>query len=197
MEASQSAMTRAGVLSFIGVALLYIAGFGCVRHPMMALIALLVPMAWSFGYIMLSVGHLNILSSAFATIVIGLGSDYGVYHIAQYLRLRGREPAHPRGPAGDGPQRRPRHHDRRRGHGAGVLHDRAERLPGHRRVGHHRRRRHRCCAGSPSLTTLPAMIQWSDAKRPPWKAPAPLDVYGWLSPLVELARAAAWRPTWP
>ncbi len=54
----------------------------------MALVALLVPMGWSFGYILLTVGHLNILSSAFATIVIGLGSDYGVYHIAQYLRYR-------------------------------------------------------------------------------------------------------------
>ncbi len=88
MESSQAAMAQAGVLSFIGVALLYVAGFGCVRHPTMALVALLVPMGWSFGYILLTVGHLNILSSAFATIVIGLGSDYGVYHIAQYLRYR-------------------------------------------------------------------------------------------------------------
>ena len=88
MESSQYAMAQAGVLSFLGVGLLYIAGFGCVRHPAMALTCLLVPMGWSFGYILLTVGHLNILSSAFATIVIGLGSDYGVYHIAQYLRFR-------------------------------------------------------------------------------------------------------------
>ena len=88
MESSESAMTQAGILSFIGVALLYVAGFGCVRHPLMATIALLVPMAWAFGFIMMTLGHLNILSSAFATIVIGLGSDFGVYHIAQYLSLR-------------------------------------------------------------------------------------------------------------
>ncbi len=88
MESSQAAMAQAGLLSFIGVGLLYVAGFGCVRHPVMALVALLVPMGWSFGYILVTIGHLNILSSAFATIVIGLGSDYGVYHIAQYLRYR-------------------------------------------------------------------------------------------------------------
>ena len=88
MESSQTAMAQAGVFSFVGVALLYIAGFGSVRHPTMALAALLVPMGWAFGYILVTVGHLNILSSAFATIVIGLGSDYGVYYIAQYLRLR-------------------------------------------------------------------------------------------------------------
>ena len=87
MESSQTAMAEAGVLSFIGVALLYVAGFGCVRHPVMALVALLVPMGWAFGYIVMTIGHLNILH-AFATIVIGLGSDYGVYYIAQYLRYR-------------------------------------------------------------------------------------------------------------
>ena len=135
-------MAQAGVLSFIGVGLLYIAGFGCVRHPAMALTCLLVPMGWSFGYILLTVGHLNILSSAFATIVIGLGSDYGVYHIAQYLRLSRREDVHLRGPDGNGPQRRPRPDDQRRGHRLGLLHHRPERFSRHRRVGHYRRRRH-------------------------------------------------------
>ena len=33
MESSQTAMTQAGILSFLGVALLYVAGFGCFRHP--------------------------------------------------------------------------------------------------------------------------------------------------------------------
>ena len=56
------------------------------QHPSLTLGVLSVS---AFGYILLTVGHLNILSSAFATIVIGLGSDFGVYHIAQYLRYRG------------------------------------------------------------------------------------------------------------
>ena len=183
MEASQSAMTQAGILSFVGVALLYVAGFGCVRHPLMALIALLVPMAWSFGYIVMSVGHLNILSAAFGTIVIGLGSDFGVYYIAQYLRLRGQKL-----------QTREALLETARSAGRGIttgalstslafftigLSD----FPGIAELG--------IIAGGgillcwvAAMTTLPAMIQWSDSKRPPWKAPAPLDIYAWMRPLT-------------
>ncbi len=187
MESSQAAMAQAGVFSFVGVALLYIAGFGCVRHPAIALAALLVPMGWAFGYILLTVGHLNILSSAFATIVIGLGSDYGVYHIAQYLRFRAAnmstfealmETARTVGP--------------------GLttsavatalafftigLSD----FPGIAELG--------IIAGGgillcwlASLTTLPALLHWSDAHRAPWPVPAPLDVYAWFRPLTERPR---------
>jgi hopanoid biosynthesis associated RND transporter like protein HpnN len=184
MEASQRAMTWAGILSLVGVALLYIAGFGCVRHPMMALAALLLPMVWSFGYIVMTVGHLNILSSAFATIVIGLGSDYGVYHIARYLRLRA-----------ENVPTRAALMETTRSIGPGVTTSAVatalafytiglSEFPGIAELG--------IIAGGgillcwiAALTTLPAMIQWSDAKRPPWRAPAPLDVYAWLRPLAE------------
>ena len=183
MESSQTAMAQAGVLSFIGVGLLYVAGFGCVRHPVMALVALLVPMGWSFGYILLTVGHLNILSSAFATIVIGLGSDYGVYHIAQYLRYRAEKMSTFDALLAT-----------TRSIGPGLttsavatalafysigLSD----FPGIAELG--------IIAGGgillcwlAALTTLPALIHWSDAHRPPWPVPAPLDVYAWFRPLV-------------
>jgi predicted RND superfamily exporter protein len=187
MESSQAAMAQAGVLSFIGVGLLYVAGFGCVRHPMMALVALLVPMGWSFGYILLTIGHLNILSSAFATIVIGLGSDYGVYHIAQYLRYRGEKMSTFDALLAT-----------TRSIGPGLttsavatalafysigLSD----FPGIAELG--------IIAGGgillcwvAALTTLPALIHWSDAHRPPWPIPAPLDVYAWFRPLVRRPR---------
>ena len=183
MESSQVAMTQAGVLSFIGVGLLYVAGFGCVRHPMMALVALLVPMGWAFGYILLTVGHLNILSSAFATIVIGLGSDYGVYHIAQYLRYRSEKMSTFDALLAT-----------TRAIGPGLttsavatalafysigLSD----FPGIAELG--------IIAGGgillcwlAALTTLPALLHWSDADRQPWRVPAPLDVYAFLRPLA-------------
>ena len=183
MESSQTAMAQAGVLSFIGVGLLYVTGFGCVRHPAMALVALLVPMGWSFGYILLTVGHLNILSSAFATIVIGLGSDYGVYHIAQYLRYRGEKMSTFDALLAT-----------TRSIGPGLttsaiatalafysigLSD----FPGIAELG--------IIAGGgillcwlAALTTLPALLHWSDAHRPPVPIPAPLDVYAWFRPLV-------------
>jgi uncharacterized protein len=187
MESSTSTMTQAGILSFVGVAVLYVAGFGCFRHPIMAVIALMLPMAWSFGYITLAVGHLNILSSAFGTIVIGLGSDFAVYHIAQYLRLRGQslstrdallETARSVGP----------------GITTGALSTALAffvigltGFPGVAELG--------IVAGGgivlcwvAAMTVLPAMIQWYDNKWPLGRMPPPLDLYVWLKPLLDRPR---------
>ncbi len=87
MRTSQTSMLEATLLSLAGVACLFIAGFGGVRHPLMAVLALLIAMAWSFGYITLGVGHLNILSMAFGVILIGLGIDFGIHFVARYLQL--------------------------------------------------------------------------------------------------------------
>ncbi len=183
MESSQAAMAQAGVLSFIGVGLLYIAGFGCVRHPVMALVALLVPMGWSCGYILLVVGHLNILSSAFATIVIGLGSDYGVYHIAQYLRYRSEKMSTFDALLATTRSIGPGLTTSAVATAAAFYSIGLSDFPGIAELG--------IIAGGgillcwvAALTTLPALIHWSDAQRPPWPAPAPLDVYAWCRPLV-------------
>ena len=70
------------------MALLFVAGFGGVRHALLANLVLLIGMAWSFGYVTLVVGHLNILSVSFTVTLIGIGIDYGVYYVARYLQLR-------------------------------------------------------------------------------------------------------------
>ena len=88
MQASQSDMVRASVISLIGVACLFIAGLGGVRHPLLTVCTLLLAIAWSFGYITFAVGHLNILSVAFGVILIGLGIDFGIHYVARYLQLR-------------------------------------------------------------------------------------------------------------
>jgi hypothetical protein len=33
-----------------------------------------------------------------------------------------------------------------------------------------------------AVVTLPALLEWSDTHRAPWRVPAPLDIYGWLRP---------------
>lgn len=88
MQSSQTSMLWATLLSLTGVALLFMAGFGGIRHPLLAVAALLLGMVWSFGYITLAVGHLNILSVSFSVILIGLGIDFGIHYIARYLLLR-------------------------------------------------------------------------------------------------------------
>jgi hopanoid biosynthesis associated RND transporter like protein HpnN len=90
MRSSQTSMTWAGILSFVGVALVFLLGFGGWRHPLIGNVALMAGMAWAFGFATLAVGHLNILSSAFGAILIGQGIDFGVYYLAGYLHQRGR-----------------------------------------------------------------------------------------------------------
>ena len=88
MRSSQSSMFWASLLSLVGVSLLFVAGFGGVRHALLASLVLLLGMAWAFGYVTLTVGHLNILSVSFTVMLIGIGIDFGVYYVARYLELR-------------------------------------------------------------------------------------------------------------
>ena len=89
MRSSQVSMLQASLLSLVGVACLFVAGFGGIRHPLITVGSLLLAMAWSFGYITLAIGHLNILSISFGVILIGLGIDFGVHYVARYLQLHG------------------------------------------------------------------------------------------------------------
>jgi hypothetical protein len=89
MRSSQSSMFWASLVSFVGVGLLFVAGFGGLRHAILANAVLLLGMAWSFGYVTLSVGHLNILSVSFTVTLIGIGIDYGIHYISRYMQLRG------------------------------------------------------------------------------------------------------------
>jgi uncharacterized protein len=88
MQASQTDTIWTSVLSLVGVLLLFVAGYGGLRHAALAGSVLLLGMAYSFGFITLAIGHLNILSSAFAVVLIGLGIDFGIHYVASYLRLR-------------------------------------------------------------------------------------------------------------
>ena len=88
MSTSQKDMLYAGVVSLFGVVCLFIAGFGGLRHPLLTVATLLLALAWSFGFVTVAVGHLNILSISFAVILIGLGIDFGIHYVARYLQLR-------------------------------------------------------------------------------------------------------------
>ncbi len=88
MQSSEKSMSAATFLSFAGVLAVIIVAFGGFRHAFMAMTALVVGMVWACGCIALTVGHLNVLSIAFGSILFGLGIDYGIYYVARYLQLR-------------------------------------------------------------------------------------------------------------
>ncbi len=83
MVASQNDSNFAGWLALAGVALLYLVVYRGIRYPFMTVMALLVGTAWALGWTTLTVGHLNILSSAFAVMLIGMG-DYGVLWVTRF-----------------------------------------------------------------------------------------------------------------
>jgi hypothetical protein len=88
MRSSQQSMVWASGLSLAAVVIVIIAGFGGIRHALMANGVLVIGMAWAFGWATASVGHLNILSVTFTVTMIGVGIDYGTYYVGRYLELR-------------------------------------------------------------------------------------------------------------
>ena len=88
MAMSNDAMIKATLLAFVGVCIIFMAGFGSLRHPLLAVFTLAVAFAWTMGYITLAVGHLNILSIAFGAMLVGLGTDFTVHFLGRYLDLR-------------------------------------------------------------------------------------------------------------
>ena len=182
MRCSHLSMTLASVLSFTGVLAVMIVAFGAFRHSLMAMGALMLGMTWSCGCITLTVGHVNILSIAFGSILFGLGIDYGVYYVARYLQLRETsrstseaivETARTVGP----------------GITTGALTSAIAffatgltEFSGVAQLG--------VIAGGgillcwvAQMTVLPAMIQLADAHGPRRKMPAPLNLNLWLRPL--------------
>ncbi|MDZ7619550.1 MAG: MMPL family transporter [Patescibacteria group bacterium] len=182
MRTSQTSMMEASLLSLVGVACLFIAGFGGVRHPLMTVLALLIGMAWSFGYITLALGHLNILSMAFGVILIGRGIDFGIHFVARYLQLQNEVRDCARSLE-----------ETARGVGPGIVTGGvttaiaffmagATEFTGVAELG--------IIAGGgillclvAALTVLPAMIVLSDQHRRHKPLPVPLDLHSWMTPI--------------
>lgn len=87
MAASERDSQRAAWLALAGVAILYLVFYRRWRYPVFTVATLLVGTAWAMGWTTLTVGHLNILSAAFAVMLIGMG-DYGVLWVTRYGQER-------------------------------------------------------------------------------------------------------------
>ncbi len=68
---------------------LFATAFGAFRRPLMAVAALLAGVGWMLGPIALYPGHLTLLSAFFASILFGLGVDYGIHVVDRIEELVG------------------------------------------------------------------------------------------------------------
>jgi hopanoid biosynthesis associated RND transporter like protein HpnN len=75
--------TVASIAAFVLITVLMLVVFRGVVVPVLAAASLLVGMAWSFGWLVLSVGHLQLLSVVFSVILLGLGVDFALHLVAR------------------------------------------------------------------------------------------------------------------
>jgi hopanoid biosynthesis associated RND transporter like protein HpnN len=87
MVASQHDTELASWLALSAVGALYLIVFRGVRYPLLTIGTLVVGITWAMGWLTLTVGHLNILSTTFAVMLIAMG-DYGVLWVTRYEQAR-------------------------------------------------------------------------------------------------------------
>jgi len=87
MATSMDDMKVASVLSLLLTIVLLLVAFRGLRNTMAAMTTLLCAIAVAFGMATLLVGHLNILSMAFAVMLLGLGVEYGIQVVLRHQEL--------------------------------------------------------------------------------------------------------------
>lgn len=87
MATSMNDMTIASVLSLVLTVILLLVAFRGVKNTVAAMVALLIAISIAFGLATLFVGHLNILSMAFAVMLLGLGVEYGIQVVLRHQEL--------------------------------------------------------------------------------------------------------------
>ncbi|MGR3318816.1 MAG: MMPL family transporter [Candidatus Anammoxibacter sp.] len=84
MISSKNDTIKASFISITGVAILLIISLKGFVFPLSAVFTLIISVCLSIGFTTLTVGHLNVLSVVFTTILIGLGIDFGIHFIMRY-----------------------------------------------------------------------------------------------------------------
>ncbi len=90
LRSAAGGMRMAGGLALIMVGLILYAGLRSARLIAAALITLLVGLVLTAAFAAIAVGHLNLISMAFAVLYIGLGIDYAIHYSLRYRELRTR-----------------------------------------------------------------------------------------------------------
>lgn len=84
MATTDKDMTFASIISLLGVTILFIIFLRNIVRPLLTSVTLFTAIAITFGFVVIVVGHLNILSLVFAILLVGLGIDYGIHFISRY-----------------------------------------------------------------------------------------------------------------
>lgn len=88
LESDETALSMrdaaiAGVISLAAITVLLLIAYRGIVVPLLAVFALLIGMTWAFAWATLAVGHLQLLSVTFASLLLGLGIDVAIHIIAR------------------------------------------------------------------------------------------------------------------
>lgn len=85
MHTTNNDMTLAAIISVVLVGLLFVFVLHGWLRPMLVMASLGCAMAWTFGFALVFVGSLNLLSIVFALVLVGIGVDFGVHIVMRYV----------------------------------------------------------------------------------------------------------------
>jgi hopanoid biosynthesis associated RND transporter like protein HpnN len=84
LDAVRRQAAMAGLASFLLVAMILLVALRSLRLILATLLTLAVGLACTAGFAALAIGHLNMISVAFAVLFIGLGVDFGIHFSLRY-----------------------------------------------------------------------------------------------------------------
>ncbi len=90
MVTSKRDITLATTITVVLTIILLLVAFRGILNTVVAMLSLGVAICCSFGFATLAIGHLNILSSVFAVMLIGIGIEYGIQIILRMQEELGR-----------------------------------------------------------------------------------------------------------
>ena len=84
MHQAEHDCVLASAVALLLCSVVFIVAYSQVWRPFKAALCLLIGLGYTLGFTTLAIGHLNILSIAFAPMLIGLAIDFGIHFISRY-----------------------------------------------------------------------------------------------------------------
>ena len=104
LESTRRGLSETTMLSAVAVALVVVADFQAIIPTLLALLPLLLSMAWMMGVLRIVGMKFNLVNMAATPIILGIGVDFGVYVLHRYMEEhRGKGETIPSVLAGTGP----------------------------------------------------------------------------------------------
>ncbi len=84
MVSSEADSNQSGMLSMVLVAILFGIAFRQIARPAAIIGSFTLGAGWTVGFTTLAIGHLNLLTVSFFTILVGSGVDFGIHILMRY-----------------------------------------------------------------------------------------------------------------